>query len=232
MSRLRSTTATGLVLLRADSAYFAHSVVVAAHRAGAKVSITVRMDSAVKRTLATIADTAWTTIQYTNAILDEGTGKWVSVAEFAEVPFTAFAGDGQPTLFDTHRFHAFFTTSDLDPVTADKTHRQHAVIEQINADLKDSALGHFPSGVFSANAAWLVLATITFNLSRAIGTLTGTDLGKARTATIRRKLIQIPARISTTARKVVLHLPKHWPWETGWTSLHAATCSPPRTASP
>ena len=144
----------------------------------------------------------------------------------------AFAGDGQPTLFDTHRFHAFFTTSDLDPVTADKTHRQHAVIEQINADLKDSALGHFPSGVFSANAAWLVLATITFNLSRAIGTLTGTDLGKARTATIRRKLIQIPARISTTARKVVLHLPKHWPWETGWTSLHAATCSPPRTASP
>jgi len=256
VSRLRSTTATGLVLLRADSAYYAHSVVVAAHRAGAKVSITVRMDSAVKRTLATIADTAWTTIQYTNAILDEGTGKWVSVAEVAEVPFTAFmskkkadrihgrlivrripelnafAGDGQPTLFDTHRFHAFFTTSDLDPVTADKTHRQHAVIEQINADLKDSALGHFPSGVFSANAAWLVLATITFTLSRAIGTLTGTDLGKARTATIRRKLIQIPARISTSARKVVLHLPKHWPWETGWTSLHAATCNPPRTASP
>ena len=39
---------------------------------------------------------------------------------------------GQPTLFDTHRFHEFFTTSTLDTITADKTHRQHAIIEQVN----------------------------------------------------------------------------------------------------
>ena len=194
------------------------------------------MDPAVKRTIGTIADDAWTTIYYTDAIRDEITGTWISSAEVAEVAFTAFVGrkkseriegrlvvhripelngfegDGQPTLFDTHRFHAFFTTSDLDTVTADKTHRQHAIIEQINADLKDSALAHLPSGNFTANAAWLVLATIAFNLSRAIGTLTGTELGKARSGTIRRKLISIPARISTSARKLVLHLPSSWPW--------------------
>ena len=55
--------------------------------------------------------------------------------------------DGQPTLFDTHRFHAFFTTVDpevLDTVAADQTHRQHAIIEQVNADLKDSALATCP----------------------------------------------------------------------------------------
>jgi hypothetical protein len=138
---------------------------------------------------------------------------------------------GQPTLFDTHRFHAFFTTSDLDTVTADKTHRAHAVIEQINADLKDSALAHLPSGTFTANAAWLVLATMAFNLSRAVGALTGTDLAKARTGTIRRKLITVPARLSTSARKIVLHLPAQWPWETGWTALFAAACGPPRTAT-
>jgi hypothetical protein len=137
--------------------------------------------------------------------------------------------EGQLTLFDSHRFHAFFTTSTLDTVTADKTHRGHAIIEQINADLKDSALAHLPSAVFTANAAWLVLATIAFNLSRAVGTLTGTDLAKARTGTIRRKLISIPARISTSARRVVLHLPTDWPWETGWTTLFAAACGPPRT---
>ena len=68
-----------------------------------------------------------------------------------------------PTLIDTHRFHACFTTSELDAVTADQTHRQHAIIEQIDADLKDSALAHLPSGVFTANAAWLVLATIAFS---------------------------------------------------------------------
>ena len=189
------------------------------------------MDPAVKRAIGLIADGAWTTIRYTNAILDEGTGKWVSVAEVAEVPFTAFAGDGQPTLFDTHRFHAFFTTSDLDTVTADKTHRGHAIIEQINADLKDSALAHLPSGIFTANAAWIVLATMAFNLSRAIGTLTGADLGKAHTGTIRRKLISIPARISTSGCKTVLHVPARWPWETGWATLFAAACGPPRTTT-
>ena len=77
---------------------------------------------------------------------------------------------GQGTLFDTWRFHAFFTTTDpadLDTVAADKTHRGHAIIEQVHADLKNSALAHLPSGKFTANAAWLVLAVIAFNLTRA-----------------------------------------------------------------
>lgn len=255
VKRLRGTGATGLVLLRADSAFYGHAVVSAAHRAGAKVSITVRMDPAVKRAIATIDDEAWTTIQYTDAVRDETTGAWISSAEVAEAAFTAFvgrkkaeriqgrlvvrripelnaqAGAGQQTLFDTHRFHAFFTTTALDTVTADKTHRRHAIIEQVNADLKDSALAHLPSGKFTANAAWLVLASIAFNLSRAIGSLTGTDLGKARSGTIRRKLITIPARIATSARKIILHLPAHWPWETGWSRLFEAACGPPRTAA-
>lgn len=113
--------------------------------------------------------------------------------------------DGQASLFDTHRFHAFFTTSSLD---ADKIHRGHAVIEQVNADLKNSALAHLPSSDFSANGVWLVLAVMAFNLSRAAATITGTTLAKATTATIRRKLIAIPARVATSARRLTLHLPQ------------------------
>lgn len=255
VKRLRGKDATGLVLLRADSAFYGHPVVAAAHRAGAKVSITARMDPAVKRAIAIINEDAWTTIEYTDAVRDETTGAWISSAEVAETAFTAFvgrkkaervhgrlvvrripelnaqAGAGQQTLFDTHRFHAFFTTSALDTVTADKTHRQHAIIEQINADLKDSALAHLPSGKFTANAAWLVLASIAFNLSRTIGTLAGADLGKARSGTIRRKLITVPARIATSARKITLHLPANWPWETSWSRIFEAACGPPPTTA-
>ncbi|GAC1384262.1 MAG: hypothetical protein NVSMB43_24770 [Pseudarthrobacter sp.] len=92
-------------------------------------------------------------------------------------------------------------------------------IEQVNADLKDSALAHLPSGVFTANAAWLVLAAMAFNLTRAAATAAGNALAKARTATIRRKLINVPARIASSARKLRLHLPANWPWETAWTDL-------------
>ena len=62
------------------------------------------------------------------------------------------------------------------PVTADKIHRGHAIVGQVHSDLKDSALAHLPSGKFDANSAWLVLAVIAFNLTRAAATLTGPTL--------------------------------------------------------
>jgi hypothetical protein len=255
VKRLRGPTATGLLLLRADSAYYVSAVLQAAIRAGAMVSITARLNPLVKAAIAAIPDTVWTPIKYTNAIFDDTTGQWISDAEVAEIAFTAFGSKkkseqvagrlvvrripeqnktiaaGQGTLFDLFRFHAFFTTSTLNTVDADKTHRQHAVIENLNADMKASALAHFPSGVFTANAAWLVLACIAFNLTRAAGTLASPALGKAVTATVRRKLINVAARVSTSARRITLHLPEHWPWEDDWTALFTSACAPPRRAT-
>ena len=139
-------------------------------------------------------------------------------------------------MFDTWRFHAFFTTTSVeqyDTVAADKTHRAHAIIENVHADLKASALAHLPSGVFNANAAWLTCAVMAFNLTRAAATLTKTtSLAKAATATIRRKLITVPARVASSARRIVLHLPTAWPWETAWTRLFTNSCGPPATATP
>jgi hypothetical protein len=253
--RLRSTGATGPVLLRADSAFYGHKVVAAARRAKAVVSITVRQTRHIKAAISTIGDDAWTTIKYPTAVFDEPSGRWISRAEVAEIPFVAFksrknseqvpgrlvvrripdlnpkAVAGQPTLFDTWRFHAFFTTSTLDTVTADKTHRGHAIIEQVHADLKDSALAHLPSKSFAANSAWLVLAVVAFNLTRAAAALSGPRLAKATTGTIRRTLIVVPARIAGSARTLTLHLPTGWPWQNSWDELFTHTCGPPATAA-
>jgi len=246
-------------LLRADSAFYGAAVVGAAIRAGADVSLTVRMNPQVKAAIAAIAEAAWTTIEYPDAVYDEATGGWVSRAQVAETPFTAFtskkrteqilgrlvvrripdlnprATTGQNPLFDTWRFHAFFTTTDPDvlyTVAADKTHRGHAIIEQVHADLKNSALAHLPSGKFNANAAWLVLAVIAFNLTRAAAAIAGPDLAKTTTATIRRKLIAVPARIATSARRITMHLPTGWPWETAWTQLFNYGSGPPAASTP
>src|SRR4051795_8080735 len=78
------------VLVRADSAFYSHALVTAVRKAGANVSITVRMDPAVKRAIADLAEAGWTTIKYPDAIFDEATGTWISKAQVAEVPFTAF----------------------------------------------------------------------------------------------------------------------------------------------
>ena len=253
------------VLVRMDSAFFGGPAVRAARAGGADVSVTVRLTATIKTAIAGIEDAAWTTIEYPDAIRDETTGTWISRAEVAEIPFTAFAAQqkahqvpgrlvvrripdanadrnraaGQGALFDVWRFHAFFTTTDpdvLDTVAADQAHRHHAIIEQVHADLKGSALAHLPSGKFTANAAWLVLAVIAFNLTRAAATLTEGDtanptkggrLAKATTGTIRRKLIHVPARVASSARRVILHLPRDWPWEDAWTELFRQACGPP-----
>ena len=136
---------------------------------------------------------------------------------------------GQDSLFHTWRFHAFFTTSTLDTVAADKIHRGHAIIEQVHADLKLSALAHLPSGKFCANAAWLVLRGDRVQPDPSRRNPDRPDTGQATTATIRRTLIIVPARIAYSARRITLHLPQHWPWETGWTTLFTRSL---RTTAP
>ena len=64
---------------------------------------------------------------------------------------------------------------------------------------------------------------MAYNLTRAAGTLAGVFHAKATGSTIRRTLINIPARIATSARRIHLHLPEHWPWAEAFTSLWAAT---------
>ncbi|ANG86901.1 hypothetical protein A8L33_15065 (plasmid) [Microbacterium aurantiacum] len=64
--------------------------------------------------------------------------------------------------------------------------------------------------MFTANSAWLVLAVIAFNLTRAAGLIADRAgrLARATTATIRRTLIQVPARLARSARRITLHLPE------------------------
>src|SRR4029453_5952637 len=127
-------------------------------------------------------------------------------AEVAETRYTAFestshkvtarlivrrvrelnpAPAGQQELFPLWRYHAFLTDTDQPTVTAELTHRAHAIIEQLFADLIPGPPPHLPAGRFAANAAWLSLAAMAHNLTRAPGCLTGPWHAKSRAATIR-----------------------------------------------
>ena len=56
-------------------------------------------------------------------------------------------------------------------IQAEGQHRDHAVVEQVFADVTSGPLAHMPSGVFAANAAWLPVAAMAHNLLRAAGAL-------------------------------------------------------------
>jgi hypothetical protein len=237
--------ASDLVLVRLDSAFYTADVVAAIGRAGARFSITARLNASVRAQIATIAENAWTPIHYPKAIWDDQAGGWISDAEVAETTYTAFtsrgparqvtarlivrrvkllppAGADQPALVEGYRHHAVFTDSALTILQAETCHRGHAIIEHVIADLKNGALAHLPSGKFAANAAWLTMAAMAHNLTRAAGCLASAFHASARPATLRDHLINVPARIASSARRLTLHLPTSWRWEHPWRALIAA----------
>jgi hypothetical protein len=246
----RDCGAAGKILVRGDSAYGNRKVVRACRRAGAQFSLVMTRNAAVDRAITAIDEAAWTPVCYPGAVRDPDTGAWISDAEVAEIPYTAFASTKDrvtarlvvrrvkdarfpDALFPVWRYHPFFTNTDLPVEAADITHRQHAIIETVFADLIDGPLAHIPSGRFGANSAWILCAAIAHNLLRASGVLAGDQHARARGSTLRRKIVNVPGRLTRPQRRPVLHLPTHWPWSQGWLALWHNTIghSPPLTAT-
>jgi Transposase DDE domain group 1 len=252
LTTVRVIAPTARIIVRGDSKFYTAEVVATAARYGASVSLTTGSNPSVNTAITMIPHTAWTSIHYPHAFVDELTGELVSDAQVAETPYTAFTSrprhqqatgrlivrrvkrlnpktaPGQDGLFDVWRYHAVFVTNDFQTLQAESHHRGHAIIEQVIADAAGSALAHLPCGSFHANAAWAVLWAIAHNLTRAAGALAGAFHAHATTATIRAHLINIPARLARGARRLTLHLPKRWPWEPAWANLHAAVHQPSR----
>ena len=88
----------------------------------------------------------------------------------------------------------------------------HAEIENAIRDLKYGVgLNHLPSGRFGANAAWLAVQVIAHNLARWTARL-GLGEGIVTTRTLRRRYFALAGRLTHSARRWTLHLPKRWPW--------------------
>ena len=238
-------------MVRADSAFFNSKFLRQAIAARVSFSVTCRQNKPVRRAIASIPDDAWTPIKYPEAVWDADEHRWVSDAEVAEIPFTCFPSKkkahrvecrlvvrrvkrlnptGQDSLFDSWRYHAFATDSELTTVDADQTHRRHAVIEQVNAELKANAVAHLPSGKYAANAAWAVFAVLAFNLARAAAR--AAHMAEARWQTLTARLVNIPARVVRHARKLALRLPAQWPWRHHWASLAETALGLPVGACP
>lgn len=211
IARVDRAGATGPKLLRADSGFWAKKTFDRLHRAGWKFSIGVRLQPHVVKAIAQIEESAWVTL----ADYPEP-----GIAQIAE---TVLSGRrlvvrrvrseaAQFELLPAWMHHAFATnrTEPLGVVEAE--HRQHAVIELAIRDLKDQALAHFPSGRYSANSAWTVIAALAHNLQRwtHLLALPGQTIRTART--LRRRLLTIPGRLTRSARTTTLRMPARWPW--------------------
>ncbi len=184
-------------------------------------------------------------VHYPGAVTDPDTGELISDAEVAEIAYTAFAGtpdqvtarlivrrvrdaNTQDALFPVWRYHPFFTNT-TEPVSPGRhhppraRHHRNRLVRPDRRTLGPPAL----RARSPPTPPGRMLAAITHNLLRAAGTLTGSrPHAVARGATLRRHLINVPARLARPQRRPVLHLPAHWPRAHAWLGLWTAVFGP------
>jgi hypothetical protein len=215
--RVRTAGANGPLTLRADSGFYSRNVIEACRRADVRYSVTAKMHKGVAKAIAAIPEADWTPIPY-----------FCDGADVAETSYRPFGTKGktcrlivrrvkpspgsQLALLATYAYHPFITDRDGDTVELEADHRRHAEVENAIRDLKYGVgLNHLPSGRFGANAAWLVFNVIAHNLARWTSRI-GFGETVIATDTLRRHHLAMPGRITTSARRLTLHLPQRWPW--------------------
>ena len=218
INRVCAAGATGPMVLRADSGFYAGAVTAACRKTGVAYSITAKMNTAIRKAIDAIDDQAWEPIPYW---IDDG----ADVADTTYRPFGSKAPlvrlvvrrvrptpGSQLSMFVDWSYHPIITDRTEATVELEADHRRHAVIEDTIRDLKYGVgLNHFPSGRFGANAAWLALNVIAHNLARWT-TRIGYRETLIETGTLRRRHLRVPGRITRSGRKTTLHLPTRWPW--------------------
>ncbi len=216
--RVRRAGASGEILLRGDSGFWNKKVCAYLKKQGCRFSIGVNMHPAVAARIAQIPDEDWQPVEdYPDTGVCELAETTLGDERLIVRRVHLRVQEDQGELFTYWRHHSFITNRSEPMHLVDAEHRQHAVVELVIRDLKDQALAHFPSGHFSANSAWTVIACLAHNLSRWSALLGLSDPTPRTAATTRRRLFSLPGRITRTARRSTIHLPARWPWQTDFT---------------
>ena len=225
VGRVRHAGARGQLTVRADSGFYAHALVVVCREMDVRFSITIRQHARLRELIEAIPEEDWTPVPYW---MDGG-------ADVAETTYTPFTGEpeaapvrlivrrvkptpgSQLALFASYSYHGFITDRDGETLELEADHRRHAEIENAIRDLKHGVgLNHLPSGRFPANGAWLAVQVLAHNLARWTARI-GLDEGVVTTRTLRRRFFSLAGRLTRSARRLTLHLPQGWPWETQFT---------------
>ena len=160
--RVRYGGARGQLTMRADSGFYAHTVVAACREMDVRFSITIRQRASLRDLIEAIPEEDWTPIPY-----------WMDgAADVAETTYTPFqtkpdappvrlivrrvkpTPGSQLALFARYSYHAFITDRDGETLELEADHRRHAEVENAIRDLKYGVgLNHMPSARFAANGA-------------------------------------------------------------------------------
>ena len=115
-----------------------------------------------------------------------------------------------------YRFQVFLTNQQGSRIARlEQLHRARAACEDRIRCGKESGLRNLPFRDFQANAAWLELVLIGQDLLRWTQwlLLADSELARCEPKRLRYRLLHVAGRLTRHARRLVLHLPRSWPWQ-------------------
>jgi hypothetical protein len=225
LAQLPEGTLTPGLLVRCDRAGATHAFLDHVAVRGFRFSVGLDLTEPVREAILALPEQAWQPATAQDGADREGA--WV-----AELPLDLSAWPqgtraicrrerphpGAQLSFTDHngyRFQVFLTNQQGGRIARlEQLHRARAACEDRIRCGKDTGLRNLPFRSFQANTAWLELVLIGQDLlcwtQRLL--LAGTELARCEPKRLRYRLLHVAARLTRHARRLVLHLPRAWPW--------------------
>lgn len=115
---------------------------------------------------------------------------------------------------DGHRYQCFITDQRTRSLAQlELRHRLHARVEDRVQEATELGLGRFPFQAFESNQTWFELVLLAQDLLAWLRSLVlEGELKLAKPKRLRQRLLHVAGRLTRSARRRTLHLPRSWPW--------------------
>jgi len=232
------------ILVRSDSAGANHALADACRETGCRFSFGYPIDERVRAAILALPKRAWGPAINQDGERREG----ASVAELTgQVPLDDWPvgtrlicrrerpHPGAQLSFtdvDGHRFQCFITDQDgSDIARLEQCHREHAGVEDVIQELKETGLRNLPFRDFEPNEAWLELVLTAHQLIVYSETLLFEgEHARYEPKRLRYRLLHVAGKLTRSARTLTLHLPADWPWAGAIAEAFARLCALPAAA--
>jgi Transposase DDE domain group 1 len=115
---------------------------------------------------------------------------------------------------DGHRYQCLITDQRTRSLAElELRHRLHARVEDRVQEATELGLGRLPFQALESNEAWLELVLVAADLLAWLRSLVlEGELSLAKPKRLRHRVLHVAGRLTRSARRLTLHLPRSWPW--------------------
>ncbi len=225
--RVHYAGATGPLTVRADRGFYTHAIGAVCRQTDVRFSITIRQHARLRNLIEAIPERDWTPIPY-----------WMDgAADVAETTYTLFQGDpdaapvrlivrrvkptpgSQLALFASYAYHGFITwaswplvrktTSTGTPASRRRSQSPPTLGANTTPDPKRSGPADCRKPETPQSGSSPLSPPCRWTARIGLG-----EQQVVTTKTLRRRFFSLAGRFTRSARRLTLHLPQRWPWET------------------